>query len=148
MIETQPNLMAAVAVAVCTPPLGLGLASILFKKSFTVVEHEAGKAAFVMGSIGITEGAIPFAAADPLRVIPAIMIGGAVGSVTSLLLSSTSTTPWGGLIVLPVVGNPIGYIIAVIAGTVVTALAVKVLKSIMKEKSTKADKTEIDITFE
>lgn len=149
MIETQPNLMAAVAVAVCTPPLGLGLASILFKKSFTVEEREAGKAAVVMGSIGITEGAIPFAASDPLRVIPAIMIGGAVGSVTSLLLSSTSTAPWGGLIVLPVVGNPVGYIIAVAAGTATTALVVKLLKSTVKTKSNVMnEEPEIELTFE
>ena len=149
MIETQPTLMAAVAVPVCTPPLGMGLATLLFKNSFSVVERETGKAALVMGSIGISEGAIPFAAADPLRVIPANMIGGAVGSVTALLLSSTSTAPWGGLIVLPVVGNPIGYIIAVIAGTVVTAVTVKVLKHAVKTKNKEEeDDGEVELTFE
>lgn len=148
MIDTQPTLMAAVAVAVCTPPLGLGLASVLFKKSFAVEEREAGKAALVMGSIGISEGAIPFAASDPLRVIPANMIGGAVGAVTSLFLASTSTAPWGGLIVLPIVGNPIGYIIAVIAGTVATAVTVKTLKSTIKEKRNEVDQEEIELTFE
>ena len=101
-----------------------------------------------MGSIGISEGAIPFAASDPLRVIPANMIGGAVGAVTSLFLASTSTAPWGGLIVLPIVGNPIGYIIAVIAGTVATAVTVKTLKSTIKEKRNEVDQEEIELTFE
>ncbi|WP_407289422.1 PTS fructose transporter subunit IIC [Raoultella planticola] len=75
LISTNPQLMAAVAAAVCTPPLGMALATFLFKGIFNDVEREAGKPAVIMGLMGITEGAIPFAAADPIRVIPAIMLG-------------------------------------------------------------------------
>ncbi|WP_413741154.1 PTS fructose transporter subunit IIC [Sodalis sp. RH15] len=134
LISTNPQLMAAVAVADCTPPLGLALATFLFKGIFNDVEREAGKPAVIMGFMGITEGAIPFAAADPVRVIPAIMLGSAVAAVLSLWFGATNAAPWGGLIVLPVVSNHFGYIIAVIAGTLTTAVAVKVLKTVVKPK--------------
>lgn len=135
LISTNPQLMAAVAAADCTPPLGLALATFLFKGIFNDVEREAGKPAVIMGFMGITEGAIPFAAADPLRVIPAIMLGSAVAAVISLWFGATNAAPWGGLIVLPVVGNHLGYIVAVAAGTVTTALAVKVLKTVVKPQA-------------
>lgn len=153
LIQTHPELMAAVAAPVCTPPLGLGLASVLFKKKFTTEEREAGKAALIMGCIGISEGAIPFAASDPLKVIPSNMVGGAVASITCLLLGATNSANWGGLIVLPVVGNKIGYLIAVLLGVITTALVVNILKKPVSEKSptTETDDNyneEIDITFE
>ena len=153
LIQTHPELMAAVAVPVCTPPLGLGLASVLFKKKFTTEEREAGKAALVMGCIGISEGAIPFAAADPVKVIPSIMLGGAAASITSLLFGATNSAPWGGLIVLPVATNRIGYVIAVLVGVVVTALAVNFLKKPIVEdnsidSSSDDSSEEIDLTFE
>ena len=152
MIPSNPTLMAAVATAVCTPPLGLALATFIGKKKFTVAEQESGKAALIMGCIGITEGAIPFAASDPIKVLPSIIIGGAAASVTSLLLGATNLAAWGGLIVLPVVGNRIGYIIAVIVGTVVTALVVIELKKTQIEEVTekvdvKNNDLELDITF-
>ena len=153
MIPTNPTLMAAVATAVCTPPLGLALATFIGKNKFTVAEQESGKAALIMGCIGITEGAIPFAAADPIRILPSIMIGGAAASVTSLLLGATNQAAWGGLIVLPVVGNRIGYIIAVIVGSVVTALVAIALKkapveeSVAESTDSKNDDFELDITF-
>lgn len=152
MMPTNPTLMAAVAVPVCTPPLGLGLATLIAKKKFTIAEREAGKAALVMGSIGITEGAIPFAAADPIRVLPSIMIGGAAASVTSLLFKATNHAPWGGLIVLPVVENRLGYFIAVIVGVVVTASVVILLKKEVKEdepvvENNVKDDSELDISF-
>lgn len=152
MIPSNPTLMAAVATAVCTPPLGLALATFIGKKKFTVAEQESGKAALIMGCIGITEGAIPFAASDPIKVLPSIIIGGAAASVTSLLLGATNLAAWGGLIVLPVVGNRIGYIIAVIVGTVVTALVVIALKKTQIEEVTekvdvKNNDLELDITF-
>ena len=105
-----------------------------------------------MGCIGITEGAIPFAASDPIKVLPSIIIGGATASVTSLLLGATNLAAWGGLIVLPVVGNRIGYIIAVIVGSVVTALVVIALKKTEIEEVTekldvKNNDLELDITF-
>lgn len=135
LISTNPQLMAAVAAADCTPPLGLALATFLFKGIFNDVEREAGKPAVIMGVMGITEGAIPFAAADPVRVIPAIMTGSAVAAVLSLWFGATNAAPWGGLIVLPVVDNHVGYIVSVIAGTVTTALMVKVLKTVIKPQA-------------
>lgn len=132
LMSTNPQLMAAVAVPVCTPPLGMALATFLFKGVFTEEEREAGKPALIMGCIGISEGAIPFAASDPLRVIPANMIGGAVGSIISLLFGATNHAPWGGLIVLPIVGNPVGYVIAVCLGALTTAVMVKILKTYWK----------------
>lgn len=128
VIESYPQLMAAVSAAVCTPPLGLALASTLFKNKFTIEEQEAGKASYIMGAIGITEGAIPFAAADPFRVIASIMIGSASAAVTVLFVGATNVAPWGGLIVLPIVGNRIGYVLAVVLGMVVTAGVVGLLK--------------------
>lgn len=135
LISTNPQLMAAVAAADCTPPLGLALATFLFKGIFNDVEREAGKPAVIMGVMGITEGAIPFAAADPVRVIPAIMTGSAVAAVLSLWFGATNAAPWGGLIVLPVVGNHFGYIVSVIAGTLTTAVMVKVLKTVIKPQA-------------
>ena len=135
LISTNPQLMAAVAAADCTPPLGLALATFLFKGIFNDVEREAGKPAVIMGVMGITEGAIPFAAADPVRVIPAIMTGSAVAAVLSLWFGATNAAPWGGLIVLPVVGNHFGYIVSVIAGTITTAVMVKVLKTVIKPQA-------------
>ncbi|RRD39874.1 PTS fructose transporter subunit EIIC [Leptotrichia sp. OH3620_COT-345] len=153
MIPTNSSIMAAVAVAICTPPLGLALATFIFKKKFTVAERESGKAALVMGCIGITEGAIPFAAGDPIRVIPSIMIGGAAASVMSLLLGATNQAAWGGLIVLPVVTNKIGYMGSIVVGTVITAVAVSLFKKeveaevSVKEKNESNDDFELDITF-
>lgn len=80
------TVVAIAAVAICVPPLGLGLATLLGRKNFSSEEREAGKAALVMGCVGVTEGAIPFAAADPLRVIPSIMLGSACGAVTAALV--------------------------------------------------------------
>jgi len=135
LISTNPQLMAAVAAADCTPPLGLALATFLFKGIFNDVEREAGKPAVIMGAMGITEGAIPFAAADPVRVIPAIMLGSAVAAVLSLWFGATNAAPWGGLIVLPVVSNHFGYLVSVAAGTVTTAVAVKILKTVIKPRA-------------
>lgn len=151
LVATNPQVMAAVGVAICTPPLGLALATFIAPKKFTTEEKESGKAAIIMGLIGITEGAIPFAAADPLRVIPSIMVGGAAGSVTSLLLNAANHAPWGGWIVLPVVENIFGYIIATIVGVVVTALMVSALKKPASELPIDTQEDlgdELDIDFE
>lgn len=140
VMPTYPQLMACVAVADCTPPLGLAIATFMAKKKFTTEEIEAGKAALVMGCIGITEGAIPFAAADPIRVIPSIMVGSASASVTSILLNATNHAPWGGLIVLPVTGNWLGYFIAACIGTAVTAACITLLKRPIENNNQKKDK--------
>ncbi|OON99243.1 MAG: hypothetical protein ATN35_01655 [Epulopiscium sp. Nele67-Bin004] len=120
--EGIPEVMGMVAVAVCTPPLGIWLATRLRPSIFDTQEREAGLAALFMGLIGITEGAIPFAVANPLKVIPALISGSMVGGILAALWKVGDNAPHGGPIVLPVVNNPIGFIIAIIAGTVTTAL--------------------------
>ncbi|WP_207666872.1 PTS fructose transporter subunit IIC [Desulfofundulus salinus] len=122
---------AAVMAAGMTPPLGLALATLLAPGKFTRDEKEAGKAAAVLGISFITEGAIPFAAADPFRVIPSIMIGSAVAGALSMAFGATLRAPHGGIFVLAI-PNAVGhlglYVLAIAIGTVVTALLVSILK--------------------
>lgn len=120
--------MGAVATAICIPPLGLGLATVLNKKLWSEEQHESGIAALGMGMIGITEGAIPFAASDPIRVIPCIVFGSMAGSVIAMLGKVGGHAPHGGPIVLPVVDNRLIYVIAIVVGTIVTALAINTVK--------------------
>ncbi len=123
--------MAAVMAAGMTPPLGLALATYLFRNKFSAEEREAGKAAGVMGISFITEGAIPFAASDPLRVIPSIMIGSALTGALSMAFGCTLRAPHGGIFVLPIphaVGNLGMYVLAILAGTVVTAICLALCK--------------------
>ncbi|SHE61415.1 PTS fructose transporter subunit EIIC [Alkalibacter saccharofermentans] len=127
------TVMGAVGVGVCIPPLGMALATFLAPKKYTMGERENGKAALIMGTIAISEGAIPFAAMDPLRVIPSMMIGGSVGSALAMMFGATNAAPWGGLIVLPVIGNPIGYLVSVVVGVVITAFTVNALKTVVAE---------------
>lgn len=144
-VDTQPWLMGGVGIAICTPPLGMALATFMSPKKYTKEEKEAGKAAAIMGLIGISEGAIPFAAADPMRVLPAIVAGGIVGNVIGFLMNCINHAPWGGWIVLPVVEGKIGYVIGTIAGALVTALIVNALKPVAVEKE---DSDDEDITYE
>jgi PTS system fructose-specific IIC component len=123
--------MAAVMAAGMTPPLGLAIATFLFKNRFTDDEQEAGKAAFVLGLSFITEGAIPFAARDPFRVLPATMIGSAVAGALSMIFGCQSLVPHGGIFVLLIPGaitNLLPYFIAILAGTFVTTAILFVLK--------------------
>jgi fructose PTS system EIIBC or EIIC component len=126
--EGNFSIMGACAAAICIPPLGLGLATLLGRKLWSQQEKDAGIAALAMGMIGITEGAIPFAAADPLRVIPTIMFGSAVGSTIAMLGEVGDHAPHGGPIVLPVIDNRIVYIIAIIAGSLTVAFLINGLK--------------------
>lgn len=145
------KIMAGIGVAICIPPIGMGFATFLAPKKYTTEEREAGKAGILMGLIGITEGAIPFAAADPFRVIPSIMVGSAVGSVTAMLLGAGNPAPWGGWIVLPVARGALGYVIATLLGIIVTALMVNALKKTIKGEGDKTvidDNEEIEIDFE
>ncbi|TDT62444.1 PTS fructose transporter subunit EIIC [Fonticella tunisiensis] len=145
------KIMAAIGVAICTPPIGMGVATLLAPKKYSMEEKEAGKAGILMGLIGITEGAIPFAAADPIRVIPSIIVGSAAGAVTSMIFGAGNPAPWGGWIVLPVASGKFGYIIATLVGVAVTAVMVNLIKkpvSEKKESSTVASSDEIDISFE
>ncbi len=127
-VDTLPYLMGGVGVAICTPPIGMGIATLLAPKKYNAEEKEAGKAAILMGCVGITEGAIPFAANDPLRVIPSLIVGAVVGNIIPFLAGVLNHAPWGGLIVLPVVEGRIWYIISVLAGGLVTAIMVNLLK--------------------
>ena len=127
--EGNYAVMGACAAAICTPPLGLGLATLIKRRLWTEEERESGKAALAMGCIGITEGAIPFAAADPFRVIPCIMVGSSLAAVVAMLGGVGDHAPHGGPIVLPVVDHRLAYCGAILVGVVVTALAVNFLKS-------------------
>jgi PTS system fructose-specific IIC component len=133
--------MAAVMAAGMTPPLGLALATAIRKRLFTHVEQENGKAAWVLGASFITEGAIPFAAGDPLRVIPSLMAGSAVTGALSMAFGATSRAPHGGIFVVPLIGNPFLYLLAIIIGTVVTAVLVITLKSLRRTPEEAADET-------
>lgn len=126
--EGNFSIMGACAAAICIPPLGLGLATLLGKSLWTRQEKDAGLAALGMGMIGITEGAIPFAAADPLRVIPTIMFGSSVGSVIAMISGVGDHAPHGGPIVLPVIDNRIEYLIAIFAGTLTVAVIMNMIK--------------------
>ena len=123
--------MAAIMAAGMTPPLGIALATFIFKNRFSEDEREAGKAAAALGISFITEGAIPFAAKDPFRVIPAIMIGSAVAGALSMAFGAQLHVPHGGIFVLPMpnaVSGLGGYIVAILVGTVITAAAIGLLK--------------------
>jgi PTS system fructose-specific IIC component len=123
--------MAAVMAAGMTPPLGLALATVLFKNRFSNDEREAGKAAWVLGASFITEGAIPFAAKDPFRVIPSIMVGSAITAALSMVFGCELRVPHGGIFVLPIpnaVTNLGMYVVAILAGTVVTSGMLYLLK--------------------
>ncbi len=129
MIEQHNySVMGACAAAICTPPLGLGLATLLNKKLWTDEQRESGLAALGMGMIGITEGAIPFAAADPLRVIPSIMFGSMIAAVIAMLGGVGDHAPHGGPIVLPVVDHRLIYVGAIAAGSLVVALTINFIK--------------------
>ena len=132
-VDTQPWLMGGVGIAICTPPLGMALATFLFKKKFTKQEQEAGKAAAIMGSIGISEGAIPFAANDPMRVLPSIVAGGMVGCIFGFLTDVLLHAPWGGLITAPVSSNIPMYVVGIALGSLTTALIVGFWKPVAVE---------------
>ncbi|UTZ38765.1 PTS fructose transporter subunit IIC [Vibrio campbellii] len=134
-VDTQPWLMGGVGIAICTPPLGMALATFLFKKKFTKQEQEAGKAAAIMGSIGISEGAIPFAANDPVRVLPSIVAGGIVGCVFGFLTDILLHAPWGGLITAPVSSNIPMYVVGIALGSLTTAVIVGFWKPVAEEEA-------------
>ncbi|MFJ9770467.1 fructose-specific PTS transporter subunit EIIC [Kitasatospora sp. NPDC101157] len=126
------KVMAAVMAAGMTPPLGMALATVVRRTLFTAEERENGKAAWVLGASFITEGAIPFAAADPLRVIPASIVGSMTAGGLVMAFGSTLRAPHGGIWVLPLIGSPFLYLLAVVAGTVLTAAVVVLLKGMRK----------------
>ena len=122
------DIMAAVMIGGMTPPCAIALATLLFKNKFTKEERDAGPTNFIMGLAFITEGAIPFAASDPLHVLPSCIIGSALAGALSMAFHCTLMAPPGGIFVFPVVGNAVMYLVALVAGTVVSALLLGVLK--------------------
>ena len=122
------DIMAAVMIGGMTPPCAIALATLLFKNKFTKEERDAGPTNFIMGLAFITEGAIPFAASDPLHVLPSCIIGSALAGALSMAFHCTLVAPHGGIFVFPVVGNALMYLVALAAGTVVSALLLGVLK--------------------
>ncbi|MFF9124327.1 fructose-specific PTS transporter subunit EIIC [Streptomyces sp. NPDC014889] len=130
--DSAMKIMAAVMAAGMVPPLAMALATTVRGKLFTHTERENGKAAWVLGASFISEGAIPFAAADPLRVIPSSMVGGALTGALSMLFGATLRAPHGGIFVVPLIGNPFLYLIAIVAGVCVTTALVVALKTLRK----------------
>ncbi|MEW2526170.1 fructose-specific PTS transporter subunit EIIC [Streptomyces sp. NPDC047071] len=126
------KVMAAVMAAGMVPPLAMALATTVRGRLFTPAERENGKAAWFLGASFITEGAIPFAAADPLRVIPASMAGGAVTGALSMAFGCTLRAPHGGVFVVPLIGRPLLYLLAIAAGVCVSTAVVVLLKSARK----------------
>ncbi|MGA5896468.1 PTS fructose transporter subunit IIABC [Streptomyces venetus] len=131
--DSAMKIMAAVMAAGMVPPLAMALATTVRGKLFNQTERENGKAAWVLGASFISEGAIPFAAADPLRVIPASMAGGAITGALSMAFGATLRAPHGGIFVVPLIGNPLLYLVAIAAGVCVTTALVVVLKGMRKQ---------------
>ncbi len=121
-------IMAAVMVGGMTPPIAIALATIFFKNKFTAAERKSGPVNFIMGLCFITEGAIPFAAADPLHVIPSLMVGSGVAGALSMAFKCTLMAPHGGIFVFPVVGNVAMYLVALLVGSAVSCFLLGVLK--------------------
>ena len=126
------NIMAAVMIGGMVPPIAIALATTFFKSKFTEEEKKAGVVNYIMGLCFITEGAIPFAAADPVRVIPSCIVGSAVAGGISMAMGCTLRAPHGGIFVFPVVGNVGGYLLALVAGAVVGMILLGILKKKVK----------------
>ena len=122
------DIMAAVMIGGMTPPCAIALATILFKDKFTKEERESGPTNFIMGLAFISEGAIPYAAADPLHVLPSCIAGSAVAGGISMFFGCTLMAPHGGIFVFPVVGNALMYLVALVVGTAVSAVLLGLLK--------------------
>ena len=133
LAEGNFEVMAAVMAGGMVPPLAIALCTTFFKKKFTEKERQSGVVNYVMGLSFITEGAIPFAAQDPLRVIPSCLIGSAIAGGLSMAFGCTLRAPHGGLFVLPTIGNPVMYLVAVVTGAVVSCVILGVLKKNVEE---------------
>ena len=122
------DIMAAVMVAGMVPPCAIALSTLLFKDKFTKEERDAGPTNFIMGLAFITEGAIPFAASDPVHVLPSCIVGSAAAGAISMFFNCTLMAPHGGIFVFPVVGNAMMYLVALVVGTLISAVLLGVLK--------------------
>ena len=126
------NIMAAVMVGGMVPPIAIALATIFFKKKFTEDERKAGPTNFIMGLSFITEGAIPFAASDPLHVLPACVVGSAAAGALSMAFNCTLMAPHGGIFVFLTVGNPLLYLVSLVVGSIIGCVLLGVLKKEVK----------------
>lgn len=129
------DIMAAVMVGGMVPPIAIALATTFFKDRFTDNERKSGIVNYIMGLCFISEGAIPFAAADPLRVIPSCVVGSAVAGAISMLMGCTLRAPHGGIFVLPVIGNRLGFLLALAVGSLVGMVMLAVLKKPIEKKA-------------
>ena len=120
--------MAAVMAGGMTPPLGIALATTFFKSKFSDAERKSGAVNYVLGLCFITEGAIPYAAADPLAILPSCFLGSVLAGNVSMSLGCTLQVPHGGIFVIPFMGNPSGYLFAILSGSLATMLIIAVLK--------------------
>lgn len=127
------NIMAAVMIGGMVPPIAIALATIFFKNKFTAEERKAGPTNFIMGLSFITEGAIPFAASDPLHVIPACVVGSAVAGGLSMAFGCTLMAPHGGIFVVPTIGNPLMYLVALVIGAFIACGLLGLLKKKVSE---------------
>lgn len=134
LAEGNFEVMAAVMAGGMVPPIAIALCTTFFKNKFTVKECQSGVVNYIMGLSFITEGAIPFAASDPLRIIPSCAIGAAVAGGLSMFFGCTLRAPHGGLFVLPTIGNPLAYLAAVLIGAVTGALILSLLKKNLNEE--------------
>ena len=139
---------APVGIAICVPPIGAGVASLILRKKFSPEERNAGVGAITMGFCGITEGAISYTTADPVRMIPINMISSAIAAGLAGLLGvgKTMAASWGGLIVTPVVSSPLLYIVCILVGVAIYVLLCAILKKTYVEKEEETE--DIDISFE
>ncbi len=127
------NIMAAVMIGGMVPPIAIALATIFFKNKFTAEERKAGPTNFIMGLSFITEGAIPFAASDPLHVLPACVVGSAVAGGLSMAFGCTLMAPHGGIFVVPTIGNPLMYLVALVIGSFIACGLLGLLKKKVRE---------------
>ena len=134
LAEGNFDIMAAVMAGGMVPPLAIALCTTFFKKKFTEREHQSGLVNYIMGLSFISEGAIPFAASDPIRVIPSCMAGSAIAGGLSMAFNCTLRAPHGGIFVLPTIGNPFGYLAAVVIGSVAGCAVLAVLKKDLEAK--------------
>ena len=133
LAEGNFEVMAAVIAGGMVPPLAIALCSTFFQKKFTAKERQSGLVNYIMGLSFISEGAIPFAASDPLRVIPACVIGSAAAGGLSMFFGCTLRAPHGGIFVLPTIGNSFGYLAAVLIGSVIGCIILALLKKNVEE---------------
>lgn len=128
-IDTHPFLTGIMGVATAVPPIGIGISSIVFKNKFSSMEKKIGIAAILMGVCGITEGTIPFVTRNPILIISASTLGSAISGIVASLLNVVNYAPWGGIIILPVVKNRLGYLISIILGVLTIVVIIGLTKN-------------------